>query len=190
MISVGGLVERKGFHRVIECMPALLQHYPNLQYVIVGAAGPEGDYSENLRSQVRELGLVDRVHFVGSVAPQALKVPLSAADIFVLATRNEGWANVFLEAMACGLPVVTTDVGGNREVVCDERLGIVVPFGERTALQNALSRALERGWDRDHIVAYARRNSWDCRVRVLLDEFRAIAGATAWAALPDRREQS
>jgi teichuronic acid biosynthesis glycosyltransferase TuaC len=190
MISVGGLVERKGFHRVIECMPALLQRYPNLQYVIVGAAGPEGDYSEILRAQVRELGLVDRVHFVGSVAPQALKVPLSAADIFVLATRNEGWANVFLEAMACGLPVVTTDVGGNREVVCDERLGIVVPFGERTALQNALFRALEGGWDRDHIVAYARRNSWDSRVRVLLAEFRAIAGATPWTALPDRREQS
>jgi teichuronic acid biosynthesis glycosyltransferase TuaC len=190
MISVGGLVERKGFHRVIECMPVLLQRYPNLQYVIVGAAGPEGDFSEVLRAQVRDLGLADRVHFVGGIAPQALKVPLSAADVFVLATRNEGWANVFLEAMACGLPVVTTDVGGNREVVCEERLGMVVPFGERRGLENAIALALERRWDRDYIVAYAQRNSWDSRVRVLLEEFRAIAGATPCTALPGRREQN
>ena len=68
---------------------------------------------------VRALGLDDRVHFLGPLPNDRLNVPLSAADVFVLATSYEGWANVFLEAMACGLPVVTTDVGGNAQVVND-----------------------------------------------------------------------
>jgi len=92
---------------------------------------------------------------------------LSASDIFVLATRNEGWANVFLEAMACGLPVVTTDVGGNAEVVCREELGSIVPFGDAAALQQALSDALSKDWDRTAILDYARDNQWDRRVAQL-----------------------
>lgn len=81
--------------------------------------------------------------------PDQLKIPLSAADLFVLATRNEGWANVFLEAMACGLPVVTTDVGGNAEVVCRSELGKLVPFNDQQALCQAIANALEVNWDRE-----------------------------------------
>ena len=123
LVSVGALVERKGFHRVMECLPILRSRHPGLRYLIVGGASPEGDWSAVLRRRAQELGLQDCVVFLGPLAPERLKVPLSAADVFVLATRNEGWANVFLEAMACGLPVVTTDVGGNAEVVCDRGAG-------------------------------------------------------------------
>ena len=66
--------------------------------------------------------------------------------------------------MACGLPVVTTDVGGNREVVRDEQLGTVVPFGDAAALAGAIATALERTWDRRAIRAYAEQNSWDERI--------------------------
>jgi glycosyltransferase involved in cell wall biosynthesis len=86
----------------------------------------------------------------------------------VLATGNEGWANVFLEAMACGLPVVTTDVGGNTEVVCRAELGSVVPFGDEAALQRALDDALDKDWERSAILDYARANQWDTRVAQLL----------------------
>ncbi len=112
--------------------------------------------------------------FLGAVAPDELKAVLSAADVFVLATRNEGWANVFLEAMACGLPVVTTDVGGNAEVVADPRLGLLVPFDERDKLAGAISEALRRNWDRNFIVSHAEANSWDQRVKVLAAEFANI----------------
>ena len=109
-----------------------------------------------------------------------LKWPLSASDIFVLSTRNEGWANVFLEAMACGLPVVTTDVGGNAEVVCRDELGSIVPFGDATALQQALDQALNKDWDRAAILDYARANQWDKRVAQLLQAFdRIIEGSAA-----------
>lgn len=178
LVSVGALVERKGFHRVIECLPELLKDEPNLHYLIVGGANPEGDLLPELRAQVAAAGLEARVHFLGALPPEELKWPLSAADVFVLATRNEGWANVFLEAMACGLPVVATDVGGNREVVCRPELGTIVPFGERAALTTALRDALRRAWPRQAILDYAADNAWDKRVSVLLAEFAAIhAGA-------------
>lgn len=174
LISVGALVERKGFHRVIDCLPALLKTYPDLHYLIVGGANPEGDMLPELRARVAAAGLQDRVHFLGALPPDDLKWPLSAADVFVLATRNEGWANVFLEAMACGLPVVATDVGGNREVVCRAELGRIVPFGDQAALTDALTDALSRDWPRQDILDYAADNAWEARVRILLAEFAAM----------------
>lgn len=176
LISVGGLVERKGFHRVIELLPRLRERWPGLIYLIVGGASAEGNNRPQLEQQVEQLGLHDTVRFLGSLPPDALKQPLSAADVFVLSTRNEGWANVFLEAMACGLPVVTTDVGGNREVVDRDSLGIVVPFGDAAALEAALDQALETPWDRTEIRRYAEDNAWDGRVDRLCQAFAEIAG--------------
>ena len=179
LISVGALVERKGFHRVISCLPRLREKYPGLQYLIVGGAGPEGDMSRQLRQQVRDLYLEGCVSFLGKMPAESLKIPLSAADVFVLATRNEGWANVFLEAMACGLPVVTTDVGGNVEVVNNPGLGTIVPFGNEELLCEAIADALSKKWDRGAIAAHARDNSWEDRVRTLTGEFERIAGAAS-----------
>ncbi|WP_246265701.1 glycosyltransferase [Aromatoleum diolicum] len=174
LVSVGGLTERKGFHRVIELLPALAREFPGLVFLIVGGASAEGDWRTTLEQQVKALGLEHVVRFLGVLAPDELKVPLSAADVFVLATRNEGWANVFLEAMACGLPVVTTDVGGNREVVCRPELGVVVPFGDPPALQQAIEDALKRTWDRGLLRAYACDNEWSKRVAELTGEFAAL----------------
>jgi glycosyltransferase involved in cell wall biosynthesis len=174
LVTVGGLVERKGFHRVIDAMPALLQRHSALHYLIVGGPGPEGDIGSKLKEQVASLGLAERVHFLGSLSPDELKWPLSAADVFVLASRNEGWANVILEAMACGLPVVATDVGGNAEVVCRADLGTIVPFEDQAALTAALDSALTRDWDEGAIREYAQQNSWDSRVEVLAGLFRRV----------------
>lgn len=174
LISVGALVERKGFHRVMECLPKMRRQFPGLRYLIAGGSSPEGDWSAALRELADRLGLQDCVRFLGAVAPDHLSVALSAADVFVLATRNEGWANVFLEAMACGLPVVTTDVGGNAEVVSDPSLGTIVPFGDGDALAQAIANALRREWDRDAIVTYAGANSWDRRVDTLAQAFGSL----------------
>lgn len=174
LISVGGLVERKGFHRVMEMLPSLLREFPGLQYLVVGGASPEGDWTDKLNALSQSLQLDGCVRFFGSVAPDDLHRMLSAADVFVLSTRNEGWANVFLEAMACGLPVVATDVGGNREVVANDELGEIVPFDDADALREATARALHRSWDRAAIRRYAEANTWDRRVNDLEGEFRAL----------------
>ena len=174
LVSVGGLVERKGFHRVIDCIPKLQKRFSQSHYLIVGGASPEGDWSERLKKQVSDLGLEEVVHFLGPLPQEDLKIPLSSADVFVLATRNEGCANVFLEAAACGLPVVTTDVGGNKEVISTPELGSIVTFGNSEVLLKAIVNALAHNWDRDVIMDYARANSWDSRMRILHDAYHEI----------------
>jgi glycosyltransferase involved in cell wall biosynthesis len=179
LVSVGGLVDRKGFHRVIEVLPELIKTYPNLIYLIVGGASPEGDNKEYLQGLVSQLTLQDHVRFLGALPSEQLNKPLSAADVFVLATANEGWANVFLEAMACGLPVITTDVGGNKEVVNDADLGTVVPFGDAQALTTALMDALQKKWQKNSIINYAKNNAWQKRVDKLINEFNQLVSKTA-----------
>ncbi|WP_340626521.1 glycosyltransferase [Nitrosomonas eutropha] len=181
LVSVGGLCERKGFHRVIECLPDLRKIYPDIRFLIAGGASAEGDWTGRLKQQVSESGLEEHVRFLGIVSPDRLKILLSAADLFVLATRNEGWANVFLEAMACGLPVVTTNVGGNAEVVCNTELGKLVPFNDQQALRSAIDNALKSNWNQQKIIDYAYKNSWDQRVAVLVEEFTKIAAQSEQA---------
>ena len=174
LISVGGLVPRKGFHRVIELLPQLRQDFPDLVFLIVGGGSAEGNNRLELEQQVEQLNLGNCVKFIGSVQPDELPSALSAADVFVLATSNEGWANVFLEAMACGLPVVTTDVGGNQEVVSNDQLGLVVPYGDKAALAKAIGESLKRRWEKQFIRSYAEGNSWDDRVLQLCNQFVLI----------------
>lgn len=174
LITVGALCERKGFHRVLAVLPEIRQELQDCHYLIVGSATAEGDWEAWLKQQTVDLGLQDVVHFLGSLSPDQLKLPLSAADVFVLSSRNEGWANVILEAMACGLPVIATDVGGNAEVISNEKLGSIVPFDDAEALKNSLLQALMQDWDRSAIIAYARANSWNQRVAVLTDEFTRL----------------
>lgn len=114
------------------------------------------------------------MRFLGSLPSEELKIPLSAADVFILATSNEGWANVFLEAMACGLPVVTTDVGGNKEVVNSQELGIIVPFGRPKELEMGIDKAIETQWNKERILSYARQNNWEKRVSALVYNFKNI----------------
>jgi teichuronic acid biosynthesis glycosyltransferase TuaC len=171
LVSVGALVDRKGFHRVIDLLPELVSHYPNLIYLIVGGDSPEGNIRIKLERQVEVLNLKKHVRFLGAYSSDQLKVPLSAANLFVLATANEGWANVFLEAMACGLPVITTDVGGNKEVIVNSELGTVVPFADSQRLLTAISNGLDKSWNISLILKYAQNNAWDYRVKILVDNF-------------------
>jgi glycosyltransferase involved in cell wall biosynthesis len=175
LISVGGLCERKGFHRVMACLPALQKKHPELVYLVVGGPSPEGDWTQRLKTLACELRIEDSVRFTGPVPPDELARWLSASDVFVLATRNEGWANVFLEAMACGLPVVTTRVGGNAEVVSHPGIGSLVPFDEPEALEHAIDEALQRDWQRDAICAHAQNNTWDRRIDQLERQFSALS---------------
>jgi glycosyltransferase involved in cell wall biosynthesis len=175
LVTVGGLVERKGFHRVVECLPDLLQRHPGLVYLVVGGASAEGDYGARIRELAGQLGVADNVVFLGALEPGQLSVPLSAADAFVLASSNEGWANVILESMACGTPVIATDVGGNAEVICSEELGSIVAFGDRQQLLDAIEHALDKHWSVATLTGYARDNHWDKRVQAILAEYDRLA---------------
>jgi glycosyltransferase involved in cell wall biosynthesis len=174
IISVGGLVKRKGFHHLIKAIYKLINEIPEIFLVIVGGQSVEGDYRPELEKLVRRLSLERYVYFAGPQPHEELYKWLSAADVFSLVTSNEGWANVFLEAMACGLPVVTTDVGGNPEVIINDDLGFLIKLGDEEQLTKAIADALGKRWDRERIISYAKRNSWDSVARRIIEEMRSI----------------
>lgn len=174
IISIGGLVERKGFHRVISIIPDIKKSMQEVLYVIVGGASVEGNYEPILRKMVKELGILDDILFTGPQSHEILYRWLSASDIFCLATSNEGWANVFLEAMACGLPVVTTRVGGNEEVVSSEDYGLLFNLEAKREMVNTIIMAFQKDWNKEKIINYARSNTWDKRIEQLLSQFREV----------------
>lgn len=177
VIGVGNLIPLKGFQRVIPLIARLRQRFPGILYLIVGGGASQGDSSEALRKLAAEHGVDDAVRLCGRQPPDELRWYYSAADVFALATEYEGWANVFLEAMACGLPVVTTRVGGNPEVVKEAHLGTLVDYWDGDEFLKALGDALERRWDHEAIMRYAQENTWDRRVDQLVEIFDRLSVA-------------
>ena len=178
IIGVGNLIPLKGFQRVIPLLPALRSKHSKLVYLIVGGGATQGDMRAELEALAHRHGVHDIVRFCGRQPHDELKWFYGAADLFAQATEFEGWSNVFLEAMACGLPVVTTRVGGNAEVVADPAVGKLVDWWNADEFGAAMARGLERNWNREAIIAYARANSWGERVERLVAEFQRLAGET------------
>lgn len=169
-VSVGHLIERKGHHLVIEA----LAEVPEAELFIVGT-GPE---ETALRNQTEQLKLSDRVRFLGQRPHGELKSIYGAADALVLASSREGWANVLLEAMACGTPAIATDVWGTREVVGPRESGILVPDRTAGALASAMRKLIEESPRRDQTRAYAEKFSWAETTQNQLDLFHRIASAS------------
>jgi glycosyltransferase involved in cell wall biosynthesis len=126
IVSTGRLIERKGYQFLIEA----LRGVDDFELQLVG----DGNMGETLRAMASDLGVP--VNLLGKKTREEIVPILQAADIFVLPSLNEGMSNALLEAIACGLPVVVTDVGGSRELVKDN--GFVVEKGSPKALRKAL----------------------------------------------------
>jgi glycosyltransferase involved in cell wall biosynthesis len=119
-------------------------------------------------------GLVDQVTFCGEVTQDTLAELMSAADVFCLASSTEGWPNVVNEALACGTPVVATDVGAVRQMVVSDQYGSVVPVHDGAALADALCAALTGHWDHEAISAWGRSRSWSQVANDVLEQMRAV----------------
>jgi glycosyltransferase involved in cell wall biosynthesis len=167
LLSVGSLIDRKRHHLAIEAVTRL----PGVILLIVG----EGPLRHDLESKAHRAGVADRVRFLGSVAQESLPPIYGAADALVLASSREGWANVLLEAMACGTPVVASDAWGNPEVVAAPEAGIVVSPCDGAGLAGAIRRLLTCPPRRAATRAYAERFSWGDTTAGQLEIFRAIA---------------
>jgi teichuronic acid biosynthesis glycosyltransferase TuaC len=168
LIAVGNLIPLKGFDRLVAIMPNLIERGGDVHLIIVGGA-PAGDQTQlALRNQISSLGLSTRVHMVGKIAQSELHRYYSAANVFVSATEFEGWANVLLEAMACELPIVTTRVGGNPQVVANSNVGTLVEYWKPEEAIEAILHAFNHPWDYRAIRSYAESNSWDSRVETLV----------------------
>jgi glycosyltransferase involved in cell wall biosynthesis len=174
ILSAGDLAELKGHHRAIAALRQLHDRGVRARLLIAGGIGRSGRYAETLRRQVRTHGLDAWVTFLGEVTQQTLAELMSAADVFCLASSTEGWPNVVNEALACGTPVVATDVGAVRQMVASERYGAVVPVHDGEALTEALHRALTSEWDHEAISVWGRSRSWEQVADGVLDEMRQV----------------
>ncbi|MDM8553601.1 glycosyltransferase family 4 protein [Desulfococcaceae bacterium HSG7] len=132
--------EDKGFDKVIDLLPELSRKIDNLVYIIVG----KGDDKSRLMEKVKCLGITDRVIFTGFIPESEKADHYRLADVYVMPSCGEGFGFVFLEAMACGIPVVASKADGSREAVVNGKLGILVdpdnPDDIKTGILNALKR--------------------------------------------------
>ena len=166
VVSVGHLIERKGHHLVIEALAQI----PDAELYIAGG----GEEEARLRTLADQLGVTSRVHFLGAMPQAKLRTLYSAVDCLVLASSREGWANVLLEAMACGTPVVATNVWGTPEVVASSEAGVLMD--ERSAGGIVRGVAILRAAlpTRSATRAYAEQFSWQPTTEGQLALFRRV----------------
>jgi phosphatidyl-myo-inositol dimannoside synthase len=174
IVTVARLQEHKGMDTVIRALPAILARAPDVRYAVAGT-GPD---RERLESLAQELGLGDRVRFLGGVGDQDLPAFYNLASVYVGASRRagrlgvEGFGISLVEASACGLPVVAGHSGGIPDAVRDGETGFLVPPEDPAALADAITRLLADTELAGRIGAAGRRAvetyyNWDRVVRDL-----------------------
>lgn len=167
LVTVGALIPRKGQACVLRALPQL----PAARLLLVG----KGEDEARLRLLAAELGVAGRVHFLGLLDHDLLPLVLSAADAMVLPSASEGLANAWVEALACGTPLVITDAGGAREVVTARAAGSIV---ERTpqAITHGIEALLADPPGRAETAAMAARFDWKVNAATLADYYSTLAG--------------
>lgn len=152
VVAMGRLVRQKGFDILIEAFSRCAGKHRDWSLVILG----EGPERASLQASAANLGIADRVRLAGQCQEPA--VILKGADFFVLSSRYEGFPNALLEAMACELPVVSTDCsgGGPRDIIRDGVDGILVPPEDVAALAGAMDRLMAHSDERRHLGTRAR----------------------------------
>lgn len=171
LVSVGYLIERKGHHIAIDALAKLLPTHPQARLIIIG----DGEERGKLQTLCQRLGLKDRVTFAGVLPNAELFRWYSAADVMILASSREGWANVLLESMACGTPVVATRIWGTPEVVANDVAGRLVDQRDGGAFAAAISLLLSAYPDRTQVRSYAEKFSWQSTTDAQLALFGQIA---------------
>ena len=152
LLSVGHLIERKGHHIAIEALKSL----PDMELIIAG----DGPDEAALKRLANTCGVDSRVRFLGHVNQGDLRTYYGAADALILASSREGIANVLLEAMACGTPVVATKVWGAPEVITSPEAGVLVPERNAEALAASIRTLFGHYPDRHATRRFVERYSW------------------------------
>lgn len=151
VVTVGALIDRKGQDLVIGAIASI----PGVRLLLVG----KGEDERHLRNLAADLGVAERVHFLGSVDHDTLPVILSAADAMALPSKKEGLANAWVEALACGTPIVISDAGGARELVTSRDAGAIVPR-RIESIAAALRELFADPPPRERVAATVERFGW------------------------------
>lgn len=169
ILSVGALIPRKGQDLLIAALPSL----PDATLMLAGKGESESDY----RALADRLGVADRVRFLGNVPHDDLPLFFAAADVMALVSASEGLANAWVEALACGTPIIASDVGGIRELVKSPKAGRIVARSPE-AIAAAVKEILANPPSREAVAANVSAFSWDENARQLAAFFREVANTT------------
>jgi len=169
ILSIGHLVPVKGHERIIDAMNVILSIHPESVAYIIGD-GPERN---RLQDKIKSHGLQDNIYLVGHKPNAELKWWYNAADVFCLTSHREGWPNVLMESMACGTPVVATNVYGTPEIVDSDEVGIIVAQ-QTESIASGLIAALDRSWDRNAIRKHVAGRTWDTVAKEVRDVFENV----------------
>jgi len=166
LVCPGALIAIKGQRLAIRATA----QFPGAQLALAGTGADEAD----LRKLAADQGIADRVHFLGQVSHDVLPVLMAAADAVVLPSEREGLANVWIEALACGTPLVIPDIGGAREVVRDASAGRIAAR-EPGAIAVALRELLVKPPTQAEVAENAARFSWEANAEQLAGFWSKVA---------------
>jgi glycosyltransferase involved in cell wall biosynthesis len=167
LLSVGNLVDAKGHTYLIGAIPLVLRKRKDVLFIIVGS----GPFKELLQSMVKKYRLENYVMLAGGKKHEEIPVWMNSSDIFILPSLQEGFPTVIPEAMACGKPIIATNVGGVPEAITSNDLGILVNPRDREVLASAILEALERKWDPKVILEHAKKYSWKNLVKRIVNVY-------------------
>ncbi len=178
LVTTGAIIWRKGYEYLLLALRQALDAGQSVELALVGD-GPERN---RLLYAIDDLALRDAVRLMGKVRPEEVLRVLQYSDLFVLSSLSEGISNAVLEAMACGLPVVTTDSGGMNEAVTDGVEGLVVPVRDPVAMARALLRLARNPEERAAMGSAARARAerdfdLDAQIRRFRDLFLELSPA-------------
>ncbi|MCC6934552.1 MAG: glycosyltransferase family 4 protein [Candidatus Yanofskybacteria bacterium] len=151
VLTVSRLVPKNNLEGVIRAFVRVCETIPQARLLIVG----DGPLRRGLEELSSALGARERIEFMGSVPHERLPVVYSVADVFVRPSRSEGLGNVFLEAMAAGIPVVASPVGGIPDIVEHERTGLLCDPNDPDDIARQIVRAMTDAHLREQIVSHA-----------------------------------
>ena len=151
ILTVARLIKRKGIDDLIRAVPAIVKAHKNIKLRIVG----EGNMENELKALAQKLNVSKYIDFRGYVPHAEISYYYLSSDIFVLPSKNEGMSNTVLEAMASGLPIITTDTGGTQELISEN--GIIIPSEDSDAISNAVLNLINNHKLREKMGMKSRR---------------------------------
>lgn len=174
IICVARLSWEKGLNFLIQAMPEVIREFPQAHLVLVG----EGDKRGEIESLVKDLHLVDKVKLLGRLPHDQTLKEIGKSEIFICPSLAEGLGIVFIEAQACGVPVIGTRVGGIPDVISDNETGLLIAPRDSRAISEAIKRLLGnedlRSRLRQNAFANLERFNWDRIVRQVSEEYKQI----------------
>ena len=166
LLAVGNLKPEKGFLTLLEAIKILKSEYSDIRVSIVG----DGSEESRLRRKCSELGILRDISFVGTIPYSKMPAYYRHAGVLCLTSLREGCPNVVMEALASGIPVAATPVGGVPELIHDGVNGFLAKSHSPEAIAGAITQVLECSWDPDEIRSTVEGRSWE----KVADEIQAV----------------